>query len=633
MAGFKDAQFEVQTFGDKRWGTTSAHESEKEAIQTAERLLKDNRIEMVRVIRIAKWSERVVFEKKGVEPAGNDRINPIDQAPVCEDAYDLLSSTSKLLIGRIFRSYLTKDGVTPTELIHLPNHLRVLFRKDDLYNQALQKVSSLHAKATGKAPIEHLDKLDQLARQVKSWADDEKELAHYLHTLQEKGMADAHASLVTIEMADYRRFVSGYLIANHIKDGTSWEDKIERMLDLGAGNRDSEIETLADQTVAEILDNPQAITEVIGPQRDLASALEVLINLIKGSFTEKPNTPQPVLGKLSRFMAGGRLEICRHCLSSLVARQLKGFSKLTKEGHDSNVGAFANILAALSDESGLIGGIQIHDAVVLRMQSLHTSDTCDLSPPESMRKIVQSLPIGATKLGFLISFMSTSLGHKYQNEALVAVRNLFNEFTQPKDFFEAGTDKKDWLRVLGKLHKRLQHAMLHKAVHEPLLQILNRLAEQVNKAEDADKQPKTKFDKMTFSPGQVIFNRGDPPEGVFLVYSGGVDIVVTTSNGQETIINHLGPGELLGELALIDKAPRSATARASSAAILLVMPKRDFEAQLGNLNPLIRRVMLQWVSHARRLSDKLAGLKARQNGGSTSNSSEQESQFHLLEDA
>lgn len=74
-----------------------------------------------------------------------------------------------------------------------------------------------------------------------------------------------------------------------------------------------------------------------------------------------------------------------------------------------------------------------------------------------------------------------------------------------------------------------------------------------------------------FQPGEIIFHEGEPGDYMYVVLEGEVDIV-----HNEKVINRVGPGEILGEMALIDNSPRSATARVSLPSILVLVNRFDF---------------------------------------------------------
>src|SRR5215210_515356 len=64
----------------------------------------------------------------------------------------------------------------------------------------------------------------------------------------------------------------------------------------------------------------------------------------------------------------------------------------------------------------------------------------------------------------------------------------------------------------------------------------------------------------TFKRGEVLFHEEDPGNALFILQSGQIKIVLIGPDGGETILRVQGPGDCMGELSLIDGAPRSATA-------------------------------------------------------------------------
>lgn len=61
-----------------------------------------------------------------------------------------------------------------------------------------------------------------------------------------------------------------------------------------------------------------------------------------------------------------------------------------------------------------------------------------------------------------------------------------------------------------------------------------------------------------FNPGEAMMRKGDPADSFFVILDGHLKIVTTDARGDEIIINKVGPGESIGELALVDELPRSA---------------------------------------------------------------------------
>ena len=62
-----------------------------------------------------------------------------------------------------------------------------------------------------------------------------------------------------------------------------------------------------------------------------------------------------------------------------------------------------------------------------------------------------------------------------------------------------------------------------------------------------------------FRRGEIIFHAGDPGNALYIIVSGDVKISLPSEEGDEAILATIGPGDVFGELALLDGAPRSAT--------------------------------------------------------------------------
>lgn len=65
---------------------------------------------------------------------------------------------------------------------------------------------------------------------------------------------------------------------------------------------------------------------------------------------------------------------------------------------------------------------------------------------------------------------------------------------------------------------------------------------------------------VLFDAGQTVFSQGDDSTHTYQIEAGSVDIVITGKDGAERQVATLGPGEVFGEMGIIDPAPRSATA-------------------------------------------------------------------------
>lgn len=90
----------------------------------------------------------------------------------------------------------------------------------------------------------------------------------------------------------------------------------------------------------------------------------------------------------------------------------------------------------------------------------------------------------------------------------------------------------------------------------------------------------------TFQPGDVIFREGDASQGeAYLVHEGTVE-ARRQIEGEERLLNTLGKGDLLGEVALFRDGPHSVTATAVGPVTLLVIPADRLE-NMVRTNPVL----------------------------------------------
>jgi len=85
-----------------------------------------------------------------------------------------------------------------------------------------------------------------------------------------------------------------------------------------------------------------------------------------------------------------------------------------------------------------------------------------------------------------------------------------------------------------------------------------------------------------YEEGDIVFNEGDAGDSLFMIIAGQVEVLKRFGEEQR-VVGMLGPGEYFGEMALLGRDPRSATARALTALDVLVLVASDFSALAGSL--------------------------------------------------
>jgi CRP/FNR family transcriptional regulator, cyclic AMP receptor protein len=98
----------------------------------------------------------------------------------------------------------------------------------------------------------------------------------------------------------------------------------------------------------------------------------------------------------------------------------------------------------------------------------------------------------------------------------------------------------------------------------------------------ADLEPEA-FDQLcryakhtTLKRGSALFAKGDPGHSLYAVISGSVKMSISSADGRSAILNIIGPGEIFGEIALLDGGVRSSDAIANTNCEMFVIDRREF---------------------------------------------------------
>ena len=99
---------------------------------------------------------------------------------------------------------------------------------------------------------------------------------------------------------------------------------------------------------------------------------------------------------------------------------------------------------------------------------------------------------------------------------------------------------------------------------------------------------------VTFKNGQSIFARGDPGEEVFLVVAGCVRLYVFSLDGRSLSFKHANPGDIFGEIAVLDGGTRSADAIALTRVEAMSLPQARLNALIEK-NPRVARAAIAFL--------------------------------------
>ncbi len=122
--------------------------------------------------------------------------------------------------------------------------------------------------------------------------------------------------------------------------------------------------------------------------------------------------------------------------------------------------------------------------------------------------------------------------------------------------------------------------------------------------DDACLKPLTQVATLRQIPRHtIVLHAGDRTDNIYFVLSGALKVQISDEVGREVILSMLGPGELFGEMGVLDDHPRSATVLAVESSQLVVIGKADFKRCLAE-NPDVSLFIMRNLAKRLRLADR-----------------------------
>jgi len=117
----------------------------------------------------------------------------------------------------------------------------------------------------------------------------------------------------------------------------------------------------------------------------------------------------------------------------------------------------------------------------------------------------------------------------------------------------------------------------------------------------------SRFERL--AKGEILFFQSDPSESAYFVQSGTISIVLNSPDGREMVINEMHSGDIFGELGILTKRSRSASAIARSNSELLAIPRQAF-LRIVDDEPRLARLLLEITASRLQMSGKREGALA-----------------------
>lgn len=114
--------------------------------------------------------------------------------------------------------------------------------------------------------------------------------------------------------------------------------------------------------------------------------------------------------------------------------------------------------------------------------------------------------------------------------------------------------------------------------------------------------------RRSFARGRMVVAEGEPSSALYVLLAGRAKVQRSDSEGKEVILAVLGPGECVGEMSLIDDAPRSASVITMESCEFMAINKETFLGTLEENPPIALKIMKGLVKRLREADRKIETL-------------------------
>jgi hypothetical protein len=360
--------FEVQSYDGKRWLTESLFDSESEARALCASMLRGGKAGariLKETTRGDDTRENVIYTEMRAPGKENIRVMEVETAPLCERAEDMFNRMSRLTIFRLLRQYFEKVLLTPTEVLHNYKEFMRLQDFGTLCMSAVGRVASLQAAG---GPGDQVTARRNALNEFINNAGEKARLAAQ-RKLPDLQLEDFASAVRRIEAAIPDRGESNHLalvvLSKELVNRRNWLSKLEYLLQqLDKASAPGTV-VLLDGVIADVLNSPECVQDLLGRQPDLLSALCTLVDILEGR--RRPDeAPEPGMAEaLSVQFEQGSLPQAREALLDFIIRQVRGSAKLNHGDAGVHLAGYRKLASRLLLPTGITGGPAMAEALAL----------------------------------------------------------------------------------------------------------------------------------------------------------------------------------------------------------------------------------------------------------------------------
>lgn len=343
---------------------------EKAARDVAGKFFADKKCAGARIIR--NWlradgrmvETEVACQTRTIRDDGVIHLAPIESAPPrCESQQAYYAHESRDIINRLFRVYLDRVHLTPTELLHTFREIKRLQNKDLLVPSAADRVAYLQTRDGGKQDSKA--RRDEILTSVEGLANRARQADGRVLPKLTGTFGAMMAAIENAPTPDDRDFLALVVLTRDLAAARSWGGKMERLCRLALEETDAHALDLLDGAMADLL-STDVVQEILGWQPGLGAAICRMADLADGAMPIEKSDARELADPLNRLLSQGKLPTCRAVLVDRIHRQIRSPNPLYRSDSTREMTEFNRLLERMVTLTGFYQGVETATALTIR---------------------------------------------------------------------------------------------------------------------------------------------------------------------------------------------------------------------------------------------------------------------------
>ena len=472
MAIFGRASFEVQIYQGGRWAINQVLSSEEAARQKADQLLRMKTTSGVRIIKESKFAsgtrESEIFRKIKEEREKDDfSITPVKEAPLCEKVSDYYQTAARNTMARMFSKYLEKHEMTPLELLHSHNNLKRALNLDSMVPSAVDKIASLHARATGEDARKRKDIIFKAVDNIAARARDVDKAP--LPELKDSTLDELLKKIdAKYKDEEERQFMATVAFVRASVNWSGWLGKMTEILPMAQSQQDERARAIIDEMLADILVAKTIVKDVIGVSKHLGDALMRMLDLLDGKCKPTKFAVEELVELLNHLFSNDMLPKSRAVIVERIGRDLAGPVRLTNsEDKAEDKKFFDKMLERVVEDHGVIGGSAVSIGLTERWARLNNMGGA-AARKKSMEGVRDKLESGVRKFVYLLDMYDPSSSDDLKSAVEAQVRDLAAQLNTINKIAPHARTEKGRLQEAAAIQRLVLNSRLQDNTKEPL---------------------------------------------------------------------------------------------------------------------------------------------------------------------